>query len=658
MKPIRVLFNFTRLAELLAVCLLAGCDLPSPATNDGGVGPDAGLALEDASGLQPEDASTLPPDASVVDCPPAIPDLCGSGSSAQCTSVATDPANCGACSTSDESHACPAPDNASTACSGGECGYSCVEGWLDCDELASNGCEVNSDHCASAVCKVLGLPVRAFASGPCGPHRGDVADDFTLVLTDGSSFHLKERFSGCESYVFMTDAQPVSEADPSSLWTSAADVGSFLKASPKNAQYFFVSQETADADAQASLSTLQGNLDTAMAHLTAAELAHWKERIHLIAGKASDLEGWLGDVLSTHGQLGFSIDRLQRVRGAGDLSDGTRFSQTLLDQGRWPFQRNLAFAANDPRYFNAEAILAARLEAEVATVIDLWTGDVLAEKGETTVTLPSAAEMAGFDTLEVEVTLQCPDPDKVEIGNCGAWDYIANLFLVDDPSDPVELARFITSYHRETHWVVDASDMLPRLKNGGQRNLLWSFAPSWNPQPTSTHLSLRLSNQNKGLKPSASTFLFAGGAFNADYNAGRMLVEVPIPVGARKVELFAIITGHGADSQQCAEFCNHQHEFTVNGHKHLQSFPLAGTADQCLPAMDRGMTPNQAGTWWYGRGGWCPGQQVDPWVVDVTSEVTPGQAATVSYRGLFQDAEPPADGAGNVLMVSYLVIHE
>jgi len=70
------------------------------------------------------------------------------------------------------------------------------------------------------------------------------------------------------------------------------------------------------------------------------------------------------------------------------------------------------------------------------------------------------------------------------------------------------------------------------------------------------------------------------------------------------------------------------------------------------------MTPNQGGTWWFGRGGWCPGQQVDPWVVDVTAEVTPGQPATVSYRGLFKSIDPPPDGAGDINMVSYLVVHE
>ncbi len=31
-----------------------------------------------------------------------------------------------------------------------------------------------------------------------------------------------------------------------------------------------------------------------------------------------------------------------------------------------------------------------------------------------------------------------------------------------------------------------------------------------------------------------------------------------------------------------------------------------------------GVTPNQYGTWYFGRGGWCPGLEVAMWQVDLT----------------------------------------
>ena len=69
-----------------------------------------------------------------------------------------------------------------------------------------------------------------------------------------------------------------------------------------------------------------------------------------------------------------------------------------------------------------------------------------------------------------------------------------------------------------------------------------------------------------------------------------------------------------------------------------------------------GMVPNQGGTWWYGRDGWCPGEQVTPHVWDVTQMVTPGSTATVTYEGLFDGATPPdpSGTAGNIVLTSYL----
>ena len=131
---------------------------------------------------------------------------------------------------------------------------------------------------------------------------------------------------------------------------------------------------------------------------------------------------------------------------------------------------------------------------------------------------------------------------------------------------------------------------------------------------------------------------------------------MPIPADAKKVELWTLVTGHGAATNQCAEFCDHEHELAVNGTPYLKSHPEAGTNEGCVEQLENGMVPNQPGTWWFGRGGWCPGQQVEPWVVDVTADVTPGQTATVSYRGLFNGMDPP-EGSGDIVFSSYLVVH-
>jgi hypothetical protein len=499
-----------------------------------------------------------------------------------------------------------------------------------------------------------GLAPRPFAAGPTGPYRGDLAADFTVPLAGGGAFHLGTEWSGCESYVFVPDTITRSDLESASIWTT--DLDQLVATSPRNAHYFFVSGAPDDAEAAASTSAMQQRVVDTLATLSAADATHWQARLHVVAGRVATLGGWVGDVLAGHGRGGFAIDRGQRVRDVGSLADVTRFSSQLQSAGKWPWKRNLAYVVHEVRWFNGEAARAARLAADGATVVPLWQGETLATAAETDALLPPAATMATFDTLEVEVTLACPDPEQPELGNCGAWDYLATL-TVTTAGGPREVARFTTSYHRETHWIVDATHALPLLTGGGSHHFRWDFAQALNPQPTVTRLSLRLSSRGTGMRPTAATFLWSGGAFGSAYDAAHPPMQVAIPATARRVELVATITGHGAGTNQCAEFCEHQHEFTVGGGVHVASFPNAGVEDGCIAAADDGMIPNQGGTWWFGRGGWCPGQQVEPWVADVTADVTPGTMATIAYRGLFAGAPPP-DGSGQIVLSSWLVVYE
>ena len=120
------------------------------------------------------------------------------------------------------------------------------------------------------------------------------------------------------------------------------------------------------------------------------------------------LGNWVGDVLGGHGQPGFTIDRAQRVRGIGNFADVKQYNQALSDAQQWPWKANLAYASYEARFFNWEAEKEAALLAEKATVVPFWTGETLSEFAEKDIDFPSAAEMAKFDTLEVEVAERLP----------------------------------------------------------------------------------------------------------------------------------------------------------------------------------------------------------------------------------------------------------
>jgi hypothetical protein len=498
------------------------------------------------------------------------------------------------------------------------------------------------------VCDTLGLEALPWSTGPYGTARHELADDFTIPQVDGTSFSYKATFTGCDSVVILPDTLPNSEVDTTSVW--ARDVDRLIADSPRNAHYVFVSRLQGEA-AKTAASQMFGRVLTALDALSPEDRTFWRAHLHVSAVGAADLDSWLSQPLRTGiGQLGLAIDTTQRVRGVGSLADVTR--QINVKDG-WPFEANLAYAANEARHFNAERRRDARLAAETATVVPLWTGEVVAEFAEKEVLLPTAAEMATFDGLEIDIEQRCPDATKPEVGNCGAWDYLSYLWVYDGELRR-ELGRGITTYHREGRWIIDATPMLPWLAAGGARKFRWEWAPSWNTQPTGTLVSLRFLKRGTASHPTEVHPLFTGGGFGSTYNDGREPITVTVPAGATRVELYAVITGHGAGTSQCAEFCRHAHEFTVDGQVFMKEHPDPGSLDGCAKRIEDGVVPNQWGTWWFGRGGWCPGQQVDAYRVDVTDLAKDG-TLTVTYRGLLNGTNPP-DGAGDINLTSAIVV--
>jgi hypothetical protein len=162
------------------------------------------------------------------------------------------------------------------------------------------------------------------------------------------------------------------------------------------------------------------------------------------------------------------------------------------------------------------------------------------------------------------------------------------------------------------------------------------------------------------LVPSKVLKLYEGGKFDKHYNKKYKDVRFIPPKGTKKVELVAIITGHGKDNNGCAEFCVTSHHFTVNDiSQNVKVFKNAATAMGCAERVDRGVEPNEHGTWLYGRDGWCPGQDVVPWVKDITNQVDLKRENTMKYFGYFNGTDPnPRHSPGNIDMSSYLVFYK
>ena len=161
------------------------------------------------------------------------------------------------------------------------------------------------------------------------------------------------------------------------------------------------------------------------------------------------------------------IDRFQRVRPLGSSQCLWKRTIRVTRKENGPLT---AVSSRQPtkRHWNYEARRQVELDAVDATEVVLWEKSVHEEYEDITITLPSAEEIAGYDTLEIDVLMECPNPAGYEPGNCGPWDYLAYMWLRDEADTSwMEMARFITTYHRESRWVVDASHAPPWIKDGG-----------------------------------------------------------------------------------------------------------------------------------------------------------------------------------------------
>ncbi len=103
------------------------------------------------------------------------------------------------------------------------------------------------------------------------------------------------------------------------------------------------------------------------------------------------------------------------------------------------------------------------------------------------------------------------------------------------------------------------------------------------------------------------------------------------------------------------------HNFVVNKRfTNTRVFSNAGTPTGCADRVKTGVVPNEHGTWLYGRNGWCDGQEVEPWVEDITDQVKFGEKVnSISYHGYFNGKDPsPKTAPGYIIMHSFLVFYK
>ena len=521
---------------------------------------------------------------------------------------------------------------------------------VGCADLDDDGVSANIDECPDSPqrwtidhlgCAVVQAPVEwTSASNLNGPM--DVVPHFSVPTLDGT-FYFQQEWTGHDVYFFLFKYTDGSGNSNSGTWGQSP--GPFIRGLPDNVHLFFGSFDTTYHNDVLNRKAAVENA------LNPDEEAKWQNRIHYIDQQAGGIGGGLGDMVTSFNNPRYmGIDRFQQARETGSLY-------------AWTSQTNDAMhLIHEPHQWNAEFPVEIRRQDAAVHEVVVWDFDRHSGgwgggfTSAQSAILPS--NLTDYDTLEVYHEHACDEranryqKSDGSYGGCHEWDYEANLRICDrgnDSSCGTEFMRWITTYGREGKWLTDISPYLFMLENDDNRTFKYRGANKGD-----LTISLLFSDWGSGERGDEATFAFTGGQFDGTYNNESTYnrhLNFTVPSWATKVEIVATITGHGfgKDNANCAEFCDHQHHYYLNGYSTYEWHPIVYSNEGCEDEVRNGVVANQFGSWPFGRAGWCAGQDVKQWTFDITDwSDTSGGNNHLSYKGLFNGQEyVPSDGVGN-----------
>ena len=241
--------------------------------------------------------------------------------------------------------------------------------------------------------------------------------------------------------------------------------------------------------------------------------------------------------------------------------------------------------------------------------------------GQTRFTLANMPQnVEDFEQILIHFDVECPDT------GCDPWDQTGKI-SVETPNGDVEIARFITPYGIECGpWTVDVTDFKSVLSGPVIfKSFIQVFGQSgW-----------LLNCDMEFIESSAPKHSKLNPLWETDYwvygDPSVMDDDLPessttIASNTQTSHLRMTITGHGqGNTNNAAEFSNQTHQLLVNG-------SVEDNHNLWKNDCGQNTCANQGGNWTPSRAGWCPGQEVQPYTFNLTSNMTPGQALTLDYE--------------------------
>ena len=257
----------------------------------------------------------------------------------------------------------------------------------------------------------------------------------------------------------------------------------------------------------------------------------------------------------------------------------------------------------------------------------------------------------------VERVLQLPEiPTNARVttqlniwASADHWDRAGNIQLVN-ASGSIELHKFITGFGGTTSHQQDVTNLIPFLRRGP--TTVRAFIDTWVPEAWTLDFDLNI-QQAAQRTPAWNRQVFN----DQDWRSGKFTnnkrsISVAIPPDMEKVYLNYLTSGHASDGSGGDEFTQRRHHIWIDGVEVFNQIPWRTDGRNF-----RSVNP-WSGRWgdvWSSdleRSGWLPGDDVDPYVINVSQYLTQGRH-TIEYQ--IEGIEPDdGDGYGYWRTSSYL----
>ncbi|MEN0047640.1 MAG: LamG-like jellyroll fold domain-containing protein [Bacteroidota bacterium] len=226
--------------------------------------------------------------------------------------------------------------------------------------------------------------------------------------------------------------------------------------------------------------------------------------------------------------------------------------------------------------------------------------------------------MEAYEKLLLHISVECPRT------GCDPWDQPASFFVVTEKGE-FEIARYITPFGIECgDWVVDVTDFKSILSG---QIIFKSFVQVWGSSGWLVNADLEFI---KGEEKTFQKLTPLWETQNWVYGDPAISYDLPaqtntIAENTQNSHMRMTLSGHGqGNTDNAAEFANKTHDIFVNG-------AIAGIHNPWKTDCAQNACSDQAGTWLFSRAGWCPGQQVNPFIFDLNEDIVAGEDLTLDY---------------------------